>query len=105
MFRYEATSFGGPARDDFVRALQAEGIPCSGGYRPIHLETAIRASVVALQEELHRPTSVSAQSLPEAERASTEGVWLPQNLLLDTIDDVEDVVQAVRKIQRSCAAI
>src|SRR4029434_7966117 len=31
-FRYEAQYFNGLARDKFLKALNAEGIPCSGGY-------------------------------------------------------------------------
>jgi dTDP-4-amino-4,6-dideoxygalactose transaminase len=31
-FRYDAAQFNGLSRDKFVRALNAEGIPCGGGY-------------------------------------------------------------------------
>lgn len=32
-FRYDARHFHGLTRDQFLKALNAEGIPCSGGYR------------------------------------------------------------------------
>jgi len=42
--------------------------------------------------------------LPVAERVcATEGVWLPQNLLLGTREDLDDVVMAIEKIQRYSA--
>ena len=38
MFRYDAATFGGLPRAKFLKALEAEGIPCSPGYRPLNRE-------------------------------------------------------------------
>ena len=100
IFHYDSTAFGGLTRDRFVQALQSEGVPCSGGYRPLHRETAIRGAVAVLEQALGRVADPRAVSLPETERACAEGIWLPQNLLLGSLEDVHDVVTAVRKIQR-----
>ena len=42
MFRYQAERFAGLPRGRFLRALSAEGIPCSGGYSPLN-RAAVRA--------------------------------------------------------------
>src|SRR5690606_29316793 len=37
LFRYVAEEFGGLSRAKFLEALEAEGVPCSGGYLlPVH---------------------------------------------------------------------
>jgi hypothetical protein len=40
-------------------------------------------------------------SLPCTERAAQETFWLPQNLLLGELRDMEDIVEAILKIQRA----
>jgi dTDP-4-amino-4,6-dideoxygalactose transaminase len=35
MLRYDANHFSGLARERFLKALRAEGIPCSSGYTPL----------------------------------------------------------------------
>lgn len=97
MLRYDPAGFSGLPRERFLEALRAEGIPASPGYQePLHrvaaVQRAIRASGVA---------SWSPPSLPVAERAcASEGVWLPQNVLLGDRADMEDVVAAIAKAQR-----
>ncbi|NBP74006.1 MAG: DegT/DnrJ/EryC1/StrS family aminotransferase, partial [Alphaproteobacteria bacterium] len=40
VMRYSAAAFNGLSRDHFIEALNAEGIPCSAGYRPLYGEPA-----------------------------------------------------------------
>jgi DegT/DnrJ/EryC1/StrS aminotransferase family. len=47
MFRYRAEAFAGLPRDQFLRALHAEGIPCSGGYTGTELEFVIMVIAVS----------------------------------------------------------
>jgi hypothetical protein len=37
---------------------------------------------------------------PENDRLCQEAVWLPQNLLLGTRQDMDQIAEAIRKIQR-----
>ena len=78
MFRYK----GKLTRDQFVAALKAEGVPCSSGYRPWSPETC----------------PVNAQLCHEA-------VWLTQTMLLDSREGMEQIAQAVRKIEAGAASI
>lgn len=41
MFFYKADRFGGLPKTEFIRALQAEGVPCSPGYSPLYTSPAI----------------------------------------------------------------
>ena len=79
LFRYDREAFAGLSKQDFVRALQAEGIPVSPGYVPLNRNRAIR-------QELAQRFGVEGDGIPPcpvAERASDEEVlWFPQRILL-----------------------
>jgi len=100
MFAYDSGAFGGLSRDGFVRALLAEGIPCSAGYSMISDELAIQTESARLCAALGREQPAARAPLTVARRACAQGVWLPQRLLLAEEHELHDVVEAVRKIQR-----
>lgn len=97
--RYDAAAFGGHSRDEFVAALQAEGItPCGRGYIPLNRSPAIHRAMA----RMFGPDSPSGLSAcPVAERAAEETVWLSQYTFLGDRSDVDSVGEAVRKIQRA----
>jgi len=104
ILRYDAEVFGGPDRDTFVRALNAEGIPASSGYTPLYKlgvfsnPDALRCSLLCSRyagdakpyAELFHPVTERA--------CSSEAVWLFHNLLLADERDLDDIVRAVEKI-------
>jgi len=101
IFRYRREVFGGAPRSAFIRALQAEGIPCHGGYQPLY-----RAPF--LSDAAHRTkTGFRDQDaggygdlyLPETELACTEAVWLTQRLLLGSDEQTGRIIEAVQKIR------
>lgn len=104
ILRYDAAAFGGLQRDQFVRALNAEGIPCSTGYTPLSDSPAIRREVEHLLTLLGRRDRAPAVVIPNAERACREAIWLPQYVLLGDEEDMADIVAAVRKIQQHTVA-
>lgn len=96
--RYQSAAFRGRSRQDFIAALQAEGIPCTPGYVPLNESPALLDGLRSLstfgQEILPR-------ACPVAKRLSEEeAVWLPQSLLLGGQQEIGDVVEAISKIQR-----
>lgn len=106
VFRYSPAAFGGMTRDRFVEALAAEGVPCSTGYVPLHHAPAVKTETARLLASLGRSSAPAwtdpSRHLPVAERAGyAEGVWLPQYVLLGERADLDDVVEAVAKIQRA----
>lgn len=86
--RYNPASFGGRSRADFIRAMNAEGIPCSAGYMPLTRHPALIA-----RSTCEWPT------LPEAEKAAEDVVWFTQELLLD--QNAMDIALAIDKIHRA----
>jgi dTDP-4-amino-4,6-dideoxygalactose transaminase len=98
IFRYQSQAFGDLPREKFLKALQAEGIPCAPGYVPLNQSPALLDGLKRLQtflEDVPQP-----RSCPVAERLCTqEAVWLTQNMLLGDEQDMDDIVQAIAKIQ------
>jgi dTDP-4-amino-4,6-dideoxygalactose transaminase len=105
VFKYDSVAFGGASRDRFVAALEAEGIPCDGlFYEPIYRSVLFQVdprdfpALKAYGEGL----PWRGAHCPVAERAAyKESVWLPHQLLLGSEGDVEQILEAVVKIQRN----
>lgn len=96
VFRYRPSAFGGLPKPRFIEALAAEGIPAMPGYPPLHAMDAIRQ---ALADRGLRMRAGGAAGLPHTDRVWTdEGIWLPQNVLLGSEEDVADVHAAVAKV-------
>ncbi len=101
-FWYAPEAFGGLPREAFLEAMQAEGIP----FKPTYPHPLYRNPLfVAEQDELSRRGWYPAQDyprlqLPVAERVCREGVWLNHNALLGSRRDVDDILEALRKVQK-----
>jgi dTDP-4-amino-4,6-dideoxygalactose transaminase len=105
MFRYDASRFGGLTRDGFLKALRAEGIPCSGGYSPLTKEPTITETLAGRayqriygKSEIDRLTE--RNQCPQNDRLCTEAVWLTQTMLLGPKGDMDQIAEAIRKIQK-----
>lgn len=104
MFRYDAAHFAGLTRSRFLKALEAEGIPCESGYSPLNkepfIETALNSrayqkiySVKELADYRER------NHCPENDRLCEEAVWFTQTMLLGTRRDMDQIAEAIRKIR------
>lgn len=97
--RYDARRFGGHTRAEFLAALAAEGITCaSAGYVPLTHSPAIHR---ALRDLFGAEATAALTPCPEAEHAGEEIVWITQNALLGTPEDLDSIVVAVEKIGRA----
>lgn len=103
IFRFSAEEWG-VSLDLFIEALAAEGIPCSRGYVPLYRDPlfvtsgqSCPAAWPGLPNSLEQ-RAYRRMHLPNAERASEEAVWIPHYVLLGSRDDMDDVVEAVRKL-------
>ena len=102
LFRYDPAGFGGLARDEFAKALQAEGIPAYPGagslvYRsPLFQVTRENSAALRLAD---RPIDYRQTRCPEAERLAEEALYLPHRVLMGSEAECDDVVRAIRKIQ------
>ncbi len=95
IFKYKSSHFKGLPKMEFVKAMNAEGIPLKPGYTlPLYRIPAIADN---LKDDRYKDLY-----LPETERACREeGVWLSQNVLLGTKEDMDDIILAIKKIQEN----
>jgi dTDP-4-amino-4,6-dideoxygalactose transaminase len=108
MFRYGRESFANLPRATFLKALVAEGIPCSGGYAPLDKEPFLNNAL----ESRGFQKIYGAQALrdyrdrircPANDRLCEEAVWLSQTMLLGSRTDMDQIADAIRKIQAHAA--
>jgi dTDP-4-amino-4,6-dideoxygalactose transaminase len=104
VFKYNAEAFGGASRDRFVAALEAEGIPADGlFYEPVYRSVLFQVDPLdfpALNCRGAQDLPWATTRCPVAERAAyQESVWLPHQLLLGRNEDVEQIVEAITKLQ------
>jgi perosamine synthetase len=103
-FRYKKEFFNEAPREKFLEALKAEGIPCSGGYGPQNKDGLIEEALSSKsyqrlfsKERLDRYRQENV--LPQNDQLCREAVWFSQNMLLGTRQDMDDIADAVEKIQ------
>ncbi len=91
LFRYDADQFGGAPRDTFVKALEAEGIPCHIGYPwPLSRNPVFR-----------NDPRIRDLRFPVAEKLCADTVVIPHQVLLGTRADLEDIIAAIEKIRQN----
>ncbi len=104
IMRYAASKFGGLPREEFIQAVQAEGIPLGAGYtRPLYAEAAFRTDaqgqLVGSPWAIPMGRRYEEVSCPVCERACREeGLWLGQSALLGGRQDMDDIVKAIGKV-------
>lgn len=105
IFRYDPAAFGGRPRSELLRALQAEGVPCSGGYSPLYqapLFEHISARKGAWRNIGGLPDYAAfADRCPICEKVCTDAVWLFQTMLLGDTSDMDDIAEALARIQHA----
>jgi dTDP-4-amino-4,6-dideoxygalactose transaminase len=110
-FRYDADHFSGLTRNQFLKALNAEGIPCSGGYHEQYfdglLDEAINSRGFKRLFSAGRLKAYreSFQDLKGNRQVCATTVGIPQNVLLADRKDMDHIIEAVRKIQVHSAAL
>ena len=104
-FRYDAEKFQGLSREKFIKAMRAEGIPCSSGIP----RTVFRRSPggsdrlarlqAAVQRRRLKAYRDSLQELKGNRQVCATTVAVTQNLLLAEPADIDHIAAAIRKIQ------
>jgi dTDP-4-amino-4,6-dideoxygalactose transaminase len=99
MLRVDAAKFGAP-RKLVVKALQAEGIPCSTGYvvslpnQPFFRNKAFGPYIPKAAAKLDYAKS----KIPNSDLLCDQTIWLEQNLFLGTRKDMNDIARAFEKV-------
>lgn len=101
MFRYNPVAFGNLSKQRFVEMLAAEGVPCSAGYpHPLYRQPLFQQKNFMCYAIPDR-VDYSHVYCPVAERACRdEAVWIFQQAMLGTEEDMESFAEAIRKVQR-----
>ena len=104
MFRYDPSQFSGLPRAAFLKALGAEGVPALSGYSPLNKEPFLEATLSGPGfKTIYSKARIDAwraQNLcPQNDRLCTEAIWLVQTMLLGPRQDMEDIAEAIRKVQ------
>ncbi|MCX6222678.1 MAG: DegT/DnrJ/EryC1/StrS family aminotransferase [Bacteroidia bacterium] len=111
-FRYKKEEFKGLTRAEFLKALQAEGIPCSGGYTALnkmpYLENVLKTKNYKLMypsEMLDYTKYMEGNQCPENDQLCQEAVWFDQNMLLAEKPDMDDISTAIERIHKNADKI
>jgi perosamine synthetase len=110
MLRYDPTAFGSLPRSRFLRALQAEGIPCSEGYTPLNKQPFVEATLnsrtfrkIYTEQELRHYRE--RNHCPENDRLCDEAVWFSAPMLLGTRRDMDQIAEAILKVQKRAGTL
>lgn len=109
LFRYDGTAFAGLPRDLFCRAVLAEGVEIEGSfYEPLHRCALFRPRSrdwPQLRTRYQDGFDGADLSFSVAERAARELVWIHHPLFTGSLEDLDDVVRAVERVQQHAEAI
>ena len=106
MFRYDKARFAGLDRAKFMEAMGKEGVPCSGGYGELNKDTYVtglarnKHFLKIYGEKRMQQWLELNRDCPQNEKLCGEAVWFTQTMLLGPREDMEQIADAVRKIQK-----
>ncbi len=105
-FRYKKEKFNNASKESFFKALKAEGIPLNRGYGPQNKDGLIEEALTSRgymrlygEERLNQWRAENV--LPGNDQLCEEAVAFTQNMLLGTQEDMDDIVNAITKIQEN----
>jgi len=110
MFRYDRARFANLPRTRFLKAMQAEGIRCSGGYSPLNKEPFLSTTLHSRAfERIYGGSGITRwferNQCPANDKLCEEAVWFTQTMLLGPRSDMDQIAEAIRKIQAHAAAL
>jgi dTDP-4-amino-4,6-dideoxygalactose transaminase len=110
MFRYDPAHFSGLSRASFLKALAAEGVPALSGYSPLNREpfldeTFSSAGFRAIYSKARLDAWGEQNRCPQNDRLCTEAVWIVQTMLLGPRRDMDDITEAIHKVQKTAAQL
>jgi len=104
-FRYDAAQWNGLPRDKFMKALTAEGVPCSSVYGEQYNDGLLDEAIASRgfkrlwSAERLRAYRASFAELKGNAQVCATTVAIGQNMLLAPRPDIDHIIAAVRKLQ------
>jgi perosamine synthetase len=110
MFRYDASRFSGLPRAAFLKALRAEGVPAGAGYSPLNKEPFLeeafsRRGFRTIYSKSRLDAWRERNRCPQNDRLCTEAAWMVQTMLLGPRQDMDEIAEAIRKVQTHAAQL
>ena len=110
---YDKKQFKGMSRGLFLRSLNAEGVPCSSGYTPLHKQPFIKNALesrlfrkIYSDGDLNYESYMSNNQCPVNDRiCNEESIWLSQNMLLRDKASMDNIANAIEKIYNNADEI
>ena len=107
IFHVDTEQFAGISTENFIVALNAEGIPTQASYPPLHELDCFRNGEYRkrLSDAQAKGAHLLKKAFPDSQRAAWQTVWIPQFALLGDEEDMNEISAAIDKIQRNATAI
>ena len=109
--RIDSEKLNGLTRDDFIRALRAEGVPCSSVYHEQYFDGLLDEAINSrgfkrlFPEKRLKEYHESLEDLKGNRQVCQTTVGLSQNLLLANRSDVDHIIEAIRRIHANSAEL
>jgi dTDP-4-amino-4,6-dideoxygalactose transaminase len=110
-FRYDADQFHGLPRNKFIKALRAEGVPCSGGYHEQYYDGLLDEAISSrgfkrlFSAQRLKAYRDSFQELKGNKQVCETTIGVFNTLLLADRGDMDHIIEAIWKIQAHSAAL
>jgi dTDP-4-amino-4,6-dideoxygalactose transaminase len=110
-FRYDPAQCNGLSRDKFARAVSAEGVPCGSIYHEQYYDGLLDEAIASRGfkrlwgAERLKAYRDSFQELKGNQQVCQTTVAITQNMLLGDRSSMEDIVEAIHKVQANSAAL
>lgn len=109
-FRYIKEEFNNIPKEKFIQALNAEGIPASGGYGKQNKDGLMEEALTSkgykrLFSESRLRQWREQNVLPGNDQLCDQAVAFYQSILLGTKSDMDDIVSAIAKIYKNRASL
>ena len=108
IFHVNSKDFAGISTENFISALNAEGVPTQASYPPLDELDCFRSGEYRKRLSGSQATekhSFLDQKFPITQRAAWETVWIPQFALLGDEEDMNEIAGAILKIQKNGTTI
>ena len=104
IFHYDKDAFAGLPTEEFIKALNAEGIPTQASYPSVNKLDVFQNGEFSKRidaDHAMEDFSFLYEDFPVTDDAAANTVWLVHRTLLGDEKDTAEIVQSIKKIQEN----